>query len=361
MAVCCSLLWYLPNAIAQDISSCDQAYALLLDRLPGHGARGLRIFAAPLKAGPTVTLPLCNGERTLSGGPGWLFFVDDHPMANWEHACRYVLVGEDGGLRVVHARSPLKDMKGWRELTTWAGSSTLMPVSGPAHEASIGFAASQPFTPAANRYAVIISGGYSLYSNTDRYWNDCAYFFTTLKQNGFRDENIHVIMSDGTDPADDMVDFFTWRTLSSPLDLDGDGRDDIRYSATKANLALVFDELGKRLGRDDILYIFTTDHGGTAEDNPSPYVVPDVTLGLWDQETMSVDEFGAEVNKVNAGVIVGIFQQCHSGGFVEKLAAPNRVLMSAARWWESSWAFWDRARVYDAFSYYATRALAQYP
>ena len=217
--------------------------------------------------------------------------------------------------------------------------------------------------PVANRYAVIIAGGIDENSNGLRAWDDCAYFYTTLKQNGFSDDNIYVVMSNGFDPTynsnawtiDDQGDFVDWY-LRTPLDLDADGRPDVRYPADKASISCVFDALADRVGPNDILYIFVSDHGGPTGDNAPPYPVPNVLIFLWDNEVMTADEFGAQVDKVKAGAVVGIFGQCNSGGFVEKLAAPNRVLMSASRWWEGSYA--NAAQNYDAFLFNAVNALA---
>jgi len=344
-----------PRRIARQaaaVTSREAAYAVLLADLLGHSAAGRRIHAATAKVdGSSVAVPTWRGTITLSGGPGWLFFVDDVPKANWGHACRYVLVSEDGGLHVQKAQTPPNDMGAFTELTSWpeAAARFSMP------EAKTSAAAAAPVlrqsTPAANRYAVIISGGWNQWSNYPRYWNDCAFFFNTLKQYGFLDDNITVLFADGTDPAVDRPD-----GRSSPLDFDGDGVPDIRYSATKANITLVFNQLAATLGPNDILYIFTTDHGGAQDGNAAPYSTPDVVLYLWG-EMITGDELAAEVNKVTAKAVAGIFEQCFSGGMVEKLAGTNRVVMSASRWWELSYAM-GPDYTYDEFSYYVTAALA---
>jgi hypothetical protein len=214
---------------------------------------------------------------------------------------------------------------------------------------------------AGNRFAVIISGGYRPSWNASRFWNNCAYFYTTLKQNGVPDENIYVIFGDGLDPSNDSSvlsgdpDWYEW-LRSSPFDLDGDSRPDIRFQATKSDVTAVFNLLANRVGPDDILYLFATSHGGPTADNAYPYPVPNAEIALWGSTTMTADELAAKVDKVKAGAMVGIFTQCFSGGFVERLAAPNRVLMSASRWWESSHP--NSTLDYDEFSYHATRALA---
>ncbi len=288
--------------------------------------------------------------ETLTGGPGWLFFIDDSPKANWEHHCRYVLVSEAGELRVIEGTTPPQNMGQYKELTTWPSITSTRQLSA----SSVIQGSVRAATDAEHRYAVIISGGVNKYSNYSRYWNDCAFFYSTLKQYGFLAENITVLFADGTSSEVDRSD-----GEDSPTDFDGDGQADINYSATKANITTVFDELAVKLGSDDVLYIFTTDHGGNQDGNLYPYADPDVILYLWgDGEFITSDDFATEVNKVQAKAIVGIFEQCFSGGMVEKLKAENRVLMSASRWWELSYAK-ESDGDFDEFSFYVTEALSQ--
>ncbi|MFP5258680.1 MAG: C13 family peptidase [Acidobacteriota bacterium] len=329
---------------AAPVDSLEAATAALTHRLLGHSLQGRRVYAAVTPAADRVTVALWRTTVTLSGGPGWLFFIDDAPTANWEHGCRFALVGADGEIRVVSARTPPKDMAGFTELTTWPHAAAVIR-NAPAAAADTATA-----TDASHRYAVIISGGYDQANNHIRYWNDCAYFFTTLKNNGFLQDHIYVLFADGTDPAIDNS-----LGENSNVDLNGDTVADIGYSATKANITAVFNELAGKLGSQDILYLFTTDHGGAGDDNPSPYANSNVVLYLWN-ESITNTEFAAEVNKVTTKATVAIFEQCYSGGMIEPLKGPNRVLMSAARFWELSYSM--NSGEYDEFSFYVTQALA---
>jgi hypothetical protein len=333
---------------AKPVTNQDEAYAALLNRLLGHTAQGRRIFVAKQKATGSMNIPLWRGQVTLEGGPGWVFFVDDVPQANWEHPCRYVLVSEDGTLHVADTKTPPKDQDGFKELTTWEEPANVLapdPAKKSSDQENHKFLerVSNPPTDASHRYAVIISGGYDSYNDHVRYWNDCSKFFKALKSNGFLNDHIYTLISNG-------------KSTSRSQDLDGDGVKDIGYSATKANITAVFNELKTKLGNDDVLYIFTTDHGGAANGNPPPYTNSNVVMYLWG-EYITDAEFATEVNKVSAKAIVAIFEQCFSGGMIDNLKAPNRVLMSAARFWELSYAM-GPDYVYDEFSYYITEALA---
>ena len=112
----------------------------------------------------------------------------------------------------------------------------------------------------ANCYAVIISGGYDMANNWQRYWNDCSAIYSALVDvYNYEDDHIYTIMSDGTSTANDRR--ISGGYDSSPLDLDGDGDNDIQFSATRANITTVFNTLSGLLDSDDYLFIFVTDHG----------------------------------------------------------------------------------------------------
>ncbi|MCK8604036.1 C13 family peptidase [Desulfoferrobacter suflitae] len=344
-------------ASATAVESLPMAYQRLIDGLLGHTVGNRKIYAIAGRLEGEVAVENWRERLILGDGPGWVFFLDDNPPANWEHACRFVLVKESGEILVTPSMTPPKTMSLFREMPSLPasqleGNSIDVPkgsLSPPDLTARVNILPKEVGTPPANRWAVIISGGFNAWSNHVRYWNDCSYFYRTLTAHGFQDDHIYVLMSDGTDPSADRSD-----GTDSPLDLDGDGDPDIRFSATKANITKVFNSLRSRLGADDILYIFATDHGGS--NDVSPYANPTVILYLWG-ETITDAEFAAEVNKVTAGATVCIFEQCFSGGMIDDLQAPNRVLISAARFWELSYAMAPTYE-YDEFSYHFTYAAA---
>ena len=68
-------------------------------------------------------------------------------------------------------------------------------------------------------------------------------------------------MSDGTSPEPDMLKR-SGEVVSSKLDLDKDGVDDVKYTATKRNISNVFDILKSRVSLDEQVSVFVTDHGG---------------------------------------------------------------------------------------------------
>ncbi len=182
----------------------------------------------------------------------------------------------------------------------------------------------------SHNYAVIISGGANKLYNHLRYWNNCSAIYKILKKYyGYKDSDIYVLMSDGKSNSEDRNITSSVKNPkydSSPLDLDGDGICDVDYAATKSNITDVFNQLAVKLTSNDNLFIFTTDHG-----NKGP------NLCLWDGELMNDIEFAKEVDKVNAGYMSILMIQCYSGGFIDKLAKKNRVIMTAASGDETAW------------------------
>lgn len=202
---------------------------------------------------------------------------------------------------------------------------------------------------AENTYAVIINSGKDLKSNREAYWNDCSFFYTTLRNiYNVPQNNIHVVMSDGTDPAPDLT-LDNGEELSSPLDLDGDGTDDIQYAATKDNIKHVFTDLSQKLTDKDQLLVFIVGHGGMDADS---YIC------LWgDNDNLYPNELADYVKMVNAGYITFVLGQCYSGGFERYLKDSNRIILSACRENEKSWTRPDIA--YDEFVSLFTSALAK--
>jgi len=193
-------------------------------------------------------------------------------------------------------------------------------------DATPGLKDSQGISLREHEYAVIISGGYNPKTNNARFWNDCAAIYKTLiNEYHYKKENIFILISDGTDPADDryLGKDGHFKYDSSPLDLDGDGVDDTQYAATREDISLVFNTLSQIMSNEDNLFIFITDHGNWHSGQ-------DVFMKLWREEIMEDYEFAEEVNKVNAAQTISIVMgQCHSGGFIDDLEADNRVIATA--------------------------------
>lgn len=273
-----------------------------------------------------------NTEPRANSGPYWLYIYIDPYTGNadsdsWEwgypDTFEYDMVKCELG-------SLSKDTKTF---------STHMPI----RQASV--------TNPSNNWAVVISGGYRPDLNWERYWNDCSALYKSLRQvYNYRKDRILVLMSDGTSSGLDrhMID---GTYMSSPQDLDGDGTDDINYSATKSNISQVFNYLGNNVSSDEKVLIFVADHG--AREDGMSYIC------LWNNTVISADDFAKEVKKIPSSVRKHVVMgQCYSGGFVGPLSSvcSNISIATAASADQESHAMLGQE--YDEFLYHWISAAA---
>ena len=242
-----------------------------------------------------ITL-MSNVEEISAPSNSWAFFVDKNPGQDWAHPCAYIFVSKsNGAISVKNSTLPPMNRSEWdavnpkvapKKLSKEATSDAVNP-SGLINS---GLFPNKNKT-ASNCYAVIISGGADKYNNYPRYWNNCSMVYQMLRNiYGYKRENIYTLIADGTNSAPDInLGSYDYPdvSLSSPLDLDGDGKKDINYAATKSDIATVFNTLRNKMTSSDELLIYTTDHGSS-----------NGSICLWN-ERMTPTEFAAEVNKVD--------------------------------------------------------------
>lgn len=212
----------------------------------------------------------------------WQIFVDTDPLKGWEHPCFMLYIPKNISskgstihpIKISLKLPPDADLESLSVIDRGGNSCGEKPY---VNKASL---TNDEKMVAQHTYAVILSGGVNKNCNHERYWNDCSFVYQVLtRKYGVPKSNIKVIMSDGTDPADDMRTM-SGQYQSSPLDLDGDGIVDIGYSATRSNIQSVINELGNQLQEDDHLLFFVIDHGGSLDGNSKSYIC------LWDNESL---------------------------------------------------------------------------
>ena len=205
---------------------------------------------------------------------------------------------------------------------------------------------------AGETYAVIISGGRSKMFNHERYWNDCAFLYRTLRQEcRLSKDHITLLMADGDNPDNDMLRNGAVGFASSSTDLDGDGEPDLTLSATRRNVEDTFRQLSEKITAHDHLFIFITDHGECDGDG-------DVHLWLWGGERVSPQELAAIINQCRPKTMNILLGQCYAGAFVTPLQGDGRIITAACAADQMSWAC--KERCYDEFVYHWTCAIAQH-
>lgn len=288
-----------------------------------------------------------DGNKTY-----WTVFVDAHPNQLWEHECfTYKVLRSASSLSSV---SPMEET-----LLYMPPSCELKPVSvthrkKSSHKTPTAFS----YNPkkANNKFsekihALIISGGGGKVGrgNEEAFWNDCSFIYKTLTRTyGVPKSNITPLMADGNDPKPDIVDFYPYSEKTQNLDLDEDGIDEIKLSATKSNIISAFDSLYRTIPQNHHLLVFIMAHG-------SKFRVPHHSSffpwcsnqedsirnrRLYDYEL--ADYIRPLTNK---GVIVNVaIGSCYSGGFVNALCMDNCIVASASKVDEA-------ARYHDSYEY----------
>lgn len=303
-----------------------------------------------------VRNPSVNG-KTIEGNY-WLAFVDMEPQANWDHKCKYIYIkyGEetktDGTVYIENSKRPPLGIKMDAYKLSSSNSHKQAKVKKSASKIALQANTQSGNEFAQNTYAVIISGGANPEENYLRYWNDCAFIFSTLTEMyDVPKSNIKVAMAAGkTDEANQ-----NYNTSYSPelkptdFDLDGDGTDDIEYAANTQSLEAIFNDLKQKLTDKDHLFVFVTDHGGKNETNDSSFIY------LWNNYQLYPRKFASYLNGIDAGYITVVLGQCFAGGFVDDLKADNRIIMTACAADESSYAM--EKHPFDEFLYHFSSAL----
>ena len=284
----------------------------------------------------------------------WNIFVDAEPTKGWLHDC-YILnipvIAKiiNGEVQYVSNYSNKPPFKGDYTPINDKNSYGLKAKQKPYVSKTI--TDMDASTDAKRTYAIILSGGMNHYANYERYWNDCSFIYQTLvNKYGVPKGNIYPIMSDGTDSYED-VNIIGGEFASQNLDLDGDGLNDIELAATKANIAKTLSYLANKLQKDDHLFLYVIDHGGSDD-------LIDSFICLWGDDEVLHDYELAEMltplcNKfVNVSVVLG---QCYSGGFINDLTKVGCVVATASKSDQYSYSCGDIP--YDEFVYHWTCAV----
>ena len=193
-------------------------------------------------------------------------------------------------------------------------------------------------------YAVLVNGGRNRLTNHERYWNDCAFLYRTLRQTfHIPKRNITVLMSDGGNPKEDMLRADGQGFVSSSTDLDGDGQADVNYPAERQVVTKVLFEMAMRLTDEDHLFLFITDHGGSDDKLTDSYI------WLWNDERLEDYTLASLLGLFHVASINVLMGQCYSGGFIDNLMRNGLVIATACSGSEPSWVSPDGP--YDEFVY----------
>ena len=91
------------------ISKMD-AYNLVISELLNGSTEGKWVYVDPKPVKAGTTIESWRSSIELPRKEGWFFFIDDNPMANWAHPCRYVFVDLAGKITLYEATMPPKNI-----------------------------------------------------------------------------------------------------------------------------------------------------------------------------------------------------------------------------------------------------------
>lgn len=250
--------------------------------------------------------------------PTAVVFVDDEPMANWSHDCRYLLYNADSGklYQEVEAGFPPYLVN---PPDTFKAFHTPVVAQNPLRKIwTLDLKVAFPWRiRKGNRYAVLFSG-----ASNNRHTNDLEFLYRQLVDRFYFDEDyITVLNYDGT---------INYSGGPQPVtSWPGDGTAytmPVHDAGTKQALEDAIDALKPKLKQDDLLLIHSNNHGGHdgTESYLCTYSGPDYTASDFANKLGELPVF--------ADLIV-MMEQCHSGGFndvVIESSTAGRTTFAAA-------------------------------
>jgi len=250
--------------------------------------------------------------------PTAVVFVDDEPLANWSHDCRYLLHDSDSGkmYQEVKAGFPpyLVDPP-----ATFKAFHTPVVAQNPLRKIyALDLEIAFPWRRRkGNRYAVLFTG-----ASNNRHTNDLEFLYRQLVDRFYFDEDkITVLNYDGTvNYSGGPKPVTSWPGDGSAYTMPVDD------SGTKQALEDAIDALKAKLKQDDLLLIHTNNHGGHdgTESYLCTYSGPDYTA----------TDFAAKLGELPAfSDLIVMMEQCHSGGFNDQVieaSTAERTTFAAA-------------------------------
>jgi hypothetical protein len=232
--------------------------------------------------------------------PTAVVFVDDEPMANWSHDCRYLLHDADSGKLYQEVRAGFPPFL-VEPPDTFKAFHTPVVARNPLRtiwqlEKKIAF----PWkVRKGQRYAILFSG-----ASNNRHTNDLEFLYRQLVDRFYFDEDkITVLNYDGTiNYSGGPKPVTSWPGDATAYTMP------VHDSGTKQALEDAIDALKPNLKQDDLLLIHTNNHGGHngTESYLCTYSGPDYTAS----------DFASKLGELPAfSDLIVMTEQCHSGGF----------------------------------------------
>jgi len=250
-------------------------------------------------------------QKIVARKPSILVFADDDPLANFGHACRYLLYDAKSGEQYEerHAefppfvKGPPETLQPFYEPVKFIDSTILPLYPWPRFRCPI-------IIPKGRRYAILYSG-----MTNKRHLNDMEFLYRTLIDlYHFRPSDIYALSYDGTLNTQDGVQVhWPGDGTNYRINLTGDG--------TRAAFEAAIDDLKTKIKKDDLLLIHTNNHGGY---DGTPGTANLCTYPSWDG--YYANDFANKVGELpQFKKLIVMMEQCHAGGFNAPIIAKAKA------------------------------------
>ena len=266
-----------------------------------------------LKSDETIKLA-DNNKLKNPYDESFVYFVDDNPLANWFHNCRYVFVDKKTGKHIVLDRMTFPEKLNviFDDFIKMKRPSSKIDVFQGKSTKTI-----EAVTPNNKLYAVLFCG--TTAGSFFPHWKNISLVYNTLIQAyGYKKENIFVHYYTGPDHTyDNFI-----------VDLDGGSYSiDIDYDCTKSTLIKTFKNLSGELSNlpeipalspDNQLFIYASGLDFSVGNNSAFHCVSDInnpsgTITFFDNELAELCE------DIDCSQIIAFMDINNSNGFVLKL------------------------------------------
>jgi hypothetical protein len=247
-------------------------------------------------------------QNILADKPSILVFVDDNPLANFSHGCRYLLHDPKTGklYKEIPAHFP-PFVKKWPP--------SLKAIHEPIHYTinPALFDTHPEFRcpvdlPSGERYAILFSG-----MSNRRHLNDLEFLYRTLVDSySFDKNNIYALNYDGSINTTDGVQS-SWPGDFSPFRIKVTGQ------GTRIAFEEAIEDLKGKITKKDLLLIHTNNHGGYDSCESDLATYPNM-------DGYKATDFANKVGQLpKFSKLIVMMEQCHSGGFNTPIIANSRA------------------------------------
>jgi len=177
-------------------------------------------------------------------------------------------------------------------------------------------AATTPTPPPSQptKFALLVGGGKDAYNNYYRYWNDIRWTYYYLRYKGYPAANIYVLYANGARPTPDVP---------------------VRAGANMGALAGVIGTIAARMTTQSNLFVGFYGQGDRIADANHDEInaaYGDAVFYLWNHFKLTDDALKVQINRITRHhrMIIQL-NQAFSGGFVDELSAPRRVIYASSQ------------------------------